>query len=1121
MNPIHKSAGQMQFKRRSNDLRPMVDPLESRALLTVITVTGTGDTIAADGVVTLREALTAASNNAVSGDAIAGDPGLDRIEFNIPGSGVHTINLMGGSSSALFVGRDSADEPVFIDGYSQAGASPNTNPIGAADNAVLKIEIRRDSVDAPTTGLSVRSGGNTIRGLAIGGFTLNGIVLTEDNRFPLGGNVISGNFIGTDASGTTAVPNGTGIFGNSPGNTIGGTTPADRNVISGNTGNGIDFEESTGATTGPVIRGNFIGTDATGLKALGNGGAGINMVGFNGATIGGTAAGDRNVIAASGGFGIGGVFNHAVIQGNFIGTGITGNAALFNPSVPSDASQRGGIRDNVPNITIGGTAAGAGNIIASQGEGIIVAPISAAIGDALIQGNAVGTNFDGTAVLGNVGVGIAVSSPNATIGGTVAGAGNIVANTALDSSNGEGFGIEFDPSSGMVVLGNSVSKNAGRGLNSGVGFAPILTSASGSMIIGRLDHDPNATDNAPPKSNATYRIEFFRTPDTGGTSDNQQGQILLGFLDVTTDANKHVDFVFDAGSPLPAGQFVTATATGLLFEATTVGTTGYSAPLRTSAAPASADIGVTASAAPDPVTAGSLLTYTITVANSGPDVAASANLTTSVPAGTKFVSLASPQGWTAVTPEAGGSGSITAAADSIASGSAVFTLTVRVNSGAAADSTLNLATQVTSSTADPNAVNNSASVSTRVTAAPEDSADVTIAAGTTRDPVAQGSNLTFNLSARNSGPTTQARHPVLSLSVPTGTTFVFFTAPTGWTVIAPSPGGTGPITAAADSLVGGIAGDTAATGFVLVVRVDPAAVGGSSITLNAGITSETADPTPSNNSATATATVAAAPPANTAPTAVADSYATTAGQSLTIAAKGILANDTDAEGDTLSAVVDSGPQRGTLVLNADGSFAYTPAAGFAGVDSFTYHASDGRLISTPATVTVTVATLPPPPSDSTGPTVIGLERLGFHAQPTHLMVTFDEALAQSPSARASNFSLIAAGADGRFGTRDDVVISLKSAVLEADGRTIMITTRRPLPLRHTYRLTIDGPTDLAGNRLDGDRDGRPGGSAMLHFNRSILAGPSLTRMPGAIAASRHRRLVALKPVSAHKIGPKT
>ena len=172
---------------------------------------------------------------------------------------------------------------------------------------------------------------------------------------------------------------------------------------------------------------------------------------------------------------------------------------------------------------------------------------------------------------------------------------------------------------------------------------------------------------------------------------------------MTTDANKHADFVFDAGSPLPAGQFVTATATGLQFDATTVGTTGFSAPLHTSVAPASADLGVTVSAAPDPVNAGSLLTYTFTVANGGPDSAASANLTTSVPAGTTFVSLASPQGWTAVTPEAGGTGAITATADSLArrigrrsAAATDFVLIVRVDPAAVGGSSITLYAGITS-----------------------------------------------------------------------------------------------------------------------------------------------------------------------------------------------------------------------------------------------------------------------------------------------------------------------------------------------------------------------------------------------------------------------------------------
>ena len=67
--------------------------MEARLLLATITVTGTGDTIAVDGVVTLREAITAANTNAASGDAQAGEAGLDTIAFNIPGTGVQTIRL--------------------------------------------------------------------------------------------------------------------------------------------------------------------------------------------------------------------------------------------------------------------------------------------------------------------------------------------------------------------------------------------------------------------------------------------------------------------------------------------------------------------------------------------------------------------------------------------------------------------------------------------------------------------------------------------------------------------------------------------------------------------------------------------------------------------------------------------------------------------------------------------------------------------------------------------------------------------------------------------------------------------------------------------------------------------
>jgi VCBS repeat-containing protein len=93
---------------------------------------------------------------------------------------------------------------------------------------------------------------------------------------------------------------------------------------------------------------------------------------------------------------------------------------------------------------------------------------------------------------------------------------------------------------------------------------------------------------------------------------------------------------------------------------------------------------------------------------------------------------------------------------------------------------------------------------------------------------------------------------------------------------------------------------------------------------------------------------------NDAPSAADDGYSTAEDSVLTVAAPGVLGNDTDVDGDTLFAVVVDEPNNGTLTLNADGSFTYTPAANFTGTDSFTYHAGDGALDSNTATVTITV-----------------------------------------------------------------------------------------------------------------------------------------------------------------------
>jgi len=200
---------------------------------------------------------------------------------------------------------------VTIDGYTQPGAIPNTNGPGFGLNTVLKIELDGISAGVVAAGLDIAAGNITIRGLAINRFTGDGIRLIS------GSNVIEGNFIGTDASGTLDLGNsddGVEINGGVS-NIIGGVTPAAANVISGNGKAGVFIIHV--AATGNLVRGNLIGTDITGTLALGNTSSGV-FITFDASnnTIGGTASAAGNTIA----------FNN---RGVFVFSG-TDNAILSN-----------------------------------------------------------------------------------------------------------------------------------------------------------------------------------------------------------------------------------------------------------------------------------------------------------------------------------------------------------------------------------------------------------------------------------------------------------------------------------------------------------------------------------------------------------------------------------------------------------------------------------------------------------------------------------------------------------------------------------------------------------------------------------------------------------------------
>ena len=119
-----------------------------------------------------------------------------------------------------------------------------------------------------------------------------------------------------------------------------------------------------------------------------------------------------------------------------------------------------------------------------------------------------------------------------------------------------------------------------------------------------------------------------------------------------------------------------------------------------------------------------------------------------------------------------------------------------------------------------------------------------------------------------------------------------------------------------------------------------------------------------HESGSATVTINVLPAgSNLPPNAVPDSYETLQNTPLTVAAPGLLDNDSDLNGDPLTAELENEPDHGSLALNSDGSFLYTPNQTFSGQDSFSYRAGDGTLSSAPVSVTITVST--PPEGDST------------------------------------------------------------------------------------------------------------------------------------------------------------
>jgi uncharacterized repeat protein (TIGR01451 family) len=433
-------------------------------------------------------------------------------------------NMIGGSVTTinnLTINYGNVIAGTAFDGVDLTGGSGNVvqgNIVGL--NAAGTASLNQNQGDL-FDGIYVTTPNNTMTGNVISGNANDGIELDGPNvyGFPtpgpydVRGQTITGNRIGTNAAGTAAIPNGgDGVLLNQSTNSVvGGPNAGDGNVISGNTGNGI--ESNTGVNCvgsldpsclsglGDQYLGNKVGVNAAGTSALANGGHGLALVSFD-AVVGGTSAGAGNVISGNG---VGGVHvtlpasNHGQvpyafqmsIQGNRIGTDAAGSTAVGNggDGISVDDGGTGAqFADGHtgPALVLGGDTAAARNVVSANGhDGIVLRGVYSEFNVlSRVTNNYIGTNAAGTAALGNAVDGIRVLGQGFDVGGV--GTGNVISGNGADGIDiSSGQRTQAGNFVGINVLGNYVGTNA-----AGTG---ALGNAQG-IFLGQIGNNVGGTD---------------------------------------------------------------------------------------------------------------------------------------------------------------------------------------------------------------------------------------------------------------------------------------------------------------------------------------------------------------------------------------------------------------------------------------------------------------------------------------------------------------------------------------------------------------------------------------------------------------------------------------------------
>ena len=496
-----------------------------------VTVDSSADVDVADAQCTLREAIVAVNADASYHGCTRTVATIDTIAFAL-GSGTPTITVTGSDLPAL-------TGPTIIDG---------------ATGGATRVEIAGTA--GRGTGMSflgaTDASGSIVCHLVINGFAQRQLLLSNGSNF-----VVEDDRLGVDPGGVSSKGSGGagleicqgGACGVCEASMIGGKMPTQRNVIVGIGAPALVLDGS-GAN---LVQGNRLGTNAAGTARLSDAVA-VAIRNADGNVIGGTQAGEGNLIAGQGGVDVGGDTMLArsdatSITGNLIGTDVTGTVAL--------GAADGITLSHASNTVIGGGTPGAGNVVSGNATGIG----GGAGGSVLVEGNWIGTDASGTVALGNTGRGV-------DLGGDAVIRGNVIAFNGLD-------GIQVDCATCVQrITANAIHANGGLGIDLDFGHDYVTDNDSGDADAG-----PNGLQNFPVLPFAvfaggasvsgvtlsstpatTFRVEVFAS-DACDDSGYGEGQELVGANDaVTTDGNGDALFSVSFTKTVPFGQVLTAIA---------------------------------------------------------------------------------------------------------------------------------------------------------------------------------------------------------------------------------------------------------------------------------------------------------------------------------------------------------------------------------------------------------------------------------------------------------------------------------------------------------------------------------------------------------------------------------